>query len=225
MFARILTSALFAGFAAGLAGAIMQLIFVQPLLLHAELYEAGALTHPAAIAHPALPGFDPLRDALSILFTTLIYTAYALLLTAGMALAGERGISVTPRHGLIWGLAGFVAVQLAPAFGLPPELPGAAAADVAARQVWWFATAAATASALALIGYGRGWPAHTAAVLLLLAPHLVGAPHPEAFTGPVPPELAAHFAARALGVGLATWALLGLACAHFWQGHRAAAPA
>lgn len=225
MFARILTSALFAGFAAGLAGAILQLAFVQPLLLHAELYETGALVHPASSAHPELPGLDPARDALSVLFTTLIYTAYALLLTAGMALASERGVSLSPRDGLLWGLAGFVAVQLAPALGLPPELPGAAAADVAARQIWWFATAASTAAALALIGYGRGWPAHAAAVLLLLAPHLVGAPHPVAFTGPVPPELAAHFAARTLGVGLATWALLGLACACFWHSHRAAAPA
>lgn len=223
MFSRILTSALFAGFAAGLAGAMLQLAFVQPLLLHAELYETGVLTHPAVTADPALPAFDLVRNGLSVLFTTLVYTAYALFLTAGIALAGERGHRVSPRTGLLWGISGFVAVHLAPAFGVPPELPGSAAGDIAARQIWWFATAAAAAAAMALIGYGRGWPAWAAATLLLLAPHLIGAPHPAAFTGPVPPELAAQFAARTLGVGLATWALLGLGCACFWQGHRATA--
>jgi predicted cobalt transporter CbtA len=55
-----------------------------------------------------------------------------------------------------------------------------------------------------------------AAVALLLAPHLIGAPHPETFAGPVPPELAALFATRALGVGLAAWALLGTLAGYFW---------
>ena len=42
MFSRILTSAVFAGAAAGLIAALLQLFFVQPVLLHAELYESGA---------------------------------------------------------------------------------------------------------------------------------------------------------------------------------------
>ena len=37
-----------------------------------------------------------------------------------------------------------LAVHFAPAISLPPEVPGVAAADVFARQVWWFATVAAT---------------------------------------------------------------------------------
>jgi len=225
MFSKLITSALFAGFTAGLIGAALQLIFVQPLLLHSELYEGGQLIHPSASAHPDLGGFDLTRDALSVLFTTLIYTAYGFLLVAGMALAGERGINVAPRTGILWGIAGFVAAQLAPAFSLPPELPGSAAADVTARQIWWFATAGTAAIALALLGYGRSTIAWGIAILLLLAPHLIGAPHPDAFTGPVPPELAAAFASRALGVGLATWAILGLCCAWFWQGEAVPAPA
>src|SRR5690606_8404374 len=48
MLARLLTSALIAGAAAGLIAALMQLVFVQPVLLHAELYEGGELTHFAA---------------------------------------------------------------------------------------------------------------------------------------------------------------------------------
>jgi hypothetical protein len=37
------------------------------------------------------------------------------------------------------------------------------------------------------------------------------------FHGTVPPELGGMFAGRALGVGMATWVLLGLFAAYFWQ--------
>jgi cobalt transporter subunit CbtA len=219
MFTRIVTSALFAGAAAGLIAALLQLAFVQPVLLHAELYESGALVHFGAdlvSAHPDLGGFDPLRDALTVIFTMLTYTGYALVLVAAMALAERGGATITARTGILWGLAGFVAAHFAPGFSLAPEVPGVAAADVGARQVWWFATVAAAAVAMWLVAFGRGIPAWSAAVVLLLAPHLVGAPEPEAFTGPVPTEIGALFAARAFGVGAAAWVLLGCFAGHFW---------
>ena len=227
MFSRILVSGLFAGFAAGLIAAALQLVFLQPVLLHAELYETGKLTHfgatQAAGAAAVPAGLDPMRDGLSVLFSALIYCGYALILVAAMALAAERGVRISVRQGLLWGLAGFLAVHFAPAVGLPPELPGSAAADVALRQIWWFGTVGATAAGLALIAFGRGWIAWGAAALLIVAPHIVGAPHADGFAGPVPPELAGLFAGRALGVGLVAWALLGLFAAFFWlrEGRRA----
>ncbi|WP_297773182.1 CbtA family protein [uncultured Roseovarius sp.] len=226
MFSRIVTSALFAGFCAGLIAALLQLVFVQPVLLHAELYEGGDLVHfgaEAVSAHPDLPAFDPVRDGLSILFSALIYVGYALILVAAMAMAADRGVTINARTGLIWGIAAFVSFHFAPALSLPPEVPGVAAADLGDRQIWWWATVAATGVGLALIAFGRGWPTWGLAVLLLLAPHIVGAPHPDAFAGPVPPEIAALFAARALGVGFAAWALLGLFAGYFW--HRESANA
>ena len=220
MYARILISALFAGALTGLIAGLLQLVFVQPVLLHAELYENGALVHFGAdpvSAHPDLPGFDPVRDGLSIIFTMLTYTGYALLLIAGMSLAEDRGAVVDGRSGILWGIAGFVAFHFAPGFSLAPEVPGVAAADVAARQVWWFATVAATAVALWLIAFGRGWFIWGGAVVLLLAPHVVGAPEPDSFAGPVPTEIGALYAARALGVGLAAWVILGCTAGYFWQ--------
>jgi len=221
MFTRIVTSALFAGFAAGLIAALLQLHFVQPVLLHAELYESGALVHFGADTshgnHPDINGIDLVRDGLSILFTALVYTGYALIMIAMMAAAQDRGAEITPRNGLLWGIAGFFAVHFLPAFGLPPELPGSAAADVAPRQVWWFGTVAVSALAMWLIAFGKNWSVWAIAVVLLLMPHIIGAPHPDTFTGPVPPELAGIFASRALGVGLAAWVMLGLFSAYFWQ--------
>ncbi len=220
MFARILVSALFAGFLAGLIAALLQLVFVQPVLLHAELYESGALNHfgdaGKSGGEVAVPGVDLERDGLSVLFTTLTYTGFAFLLVAAMALAEDRGLRITVRQGLVWGVAGFAAVQLAPALGAPPELPGSAAADIDPRQIWWFGTVGATAAGLALIAFGRSWALRGVAAALLLAPHVIGAPHPDEFIGPAPPELASLFAARALGTGLAAWTLLGLLAAYFW---------
>src|SRR5690554_6361624 len=94
MFSKIVTSALFAGAVAGLIAGLLQLVFVQPVLLHAELYEGGELLHFGAdpvTVHPALPGFDAVRDGLSLIFTMLTYTGYALILLALMSVAEARG--------------------------------------------------------------------------------------------------------------------------------------
>lgn len=162
-------------------------------------------------------GIDPVRDGLSIFFTMTIYTGYALMLVAAMALANERGHEVTPRQGIIWGIAGFVVVHFAPGFTLAPELPGVARTDVYDRQIWWFATAAATAVALWLIAFGTSRVGWGIAVVLLLAPHVIGAPFPDEFAGPAPTEIGSMFAARAFGVGMVAWVLTGLFAAYFWQ--------
>ncbi len=161
------------------------------------------------------------RDGLTVLFMALVYVGYGLLLVAGFALADQFGHRVTARDGLLWGIAGFAAFQLMPAMGLSPELPGTMAADLTARQVWWLGTAISTAVALGLIGYGRSWAAYALAVVLLALPHLIGAPELEGFSGVAPPEVAAAFAARALGVGLVAWAVLGWLSARLWDGNAA----
>ncbi len=232
---KMLASAVFAGFAAGLIAAALQLVLVQPVLLQAELYESGELTHfggviadAASAAHDhathdhaadsaATGGIDIARNGLTVLFSALVYVGYGLVLVAGFALAERLGHGVTARTGIVWGIAGFVAAQLAPAIGLPPELPGSAASELVPRQIWWFATVAATAAGLGLIAFGSGWAHWGLAVLLLLAPHVIGAPQPVALAGVAPPELAGEFAARALGVGLAGWSVLGLVAGHFWS--------
>lgn len=220
MIQRLVVSALIAGFGAGLIAALLQLAFVQPVLLHAELFESGQLVHfgtQASAASVDVPRFDPRRDILSVVFTALIYTGYALIMLAAMSFAEERGQPITPRAGLIWGIAGFIAVQLAPAFGLAPELPGMNAADVTARQIWWFATVSVTAVALWLIAFGKNWAMWGTAIILIAAPHIIGAPMPDTFTGPAPSELASTFAARALGTGLAAWVTLGLLLGWVWN--------
>lgn len=220
MFSKVVVSGLIAGFGAGLFAALLQFAFVQPILLHAELFETGALTHfgadPSATQVAPQGGLDLMRDGFSVMFSALIYVGYALMLLAAMVIAEERGQPISARAGIIWGIAGWVTMQMAPAFGLAPELPGMNAADVEARQIWWFGTVAATGTGLWLLAFGRNWAMWGAAVILLAAPHIIGAPMPDTLTGPAPPELGAAFAARAIGTGLAAWTVLGLLLGATW---------
>lgn len=156
------------------------------------------------------------RNLWTTVFFGLVYVAYALILVAGFGLARTWGKVITAREGLLWGIAGFAAFQLAPAMGLAPELPGTLAADLGARQLWWWGTVAATVAALGLLGYGRSLVTAGLAVVLLALPHVIGAPELEGFSGVAPPEVAGTFSARVLGVGLAVWALMGWVAGHVW---------
>ena len=50
----------------------------------------------------------------------------------------------------------FAAFGLAPALGLPPELPGAFAASLRERQLWWLLAASGAAAGLLLLAFKRG---------------------------------------------------------------------
>lgn len=242
MFQRMLASALFAGAAAGLIAALLHFAFVQQLILLGEQYESGAISHFTSGSAPAPtttddPGHshdaetatsthshdtdaassDLQRNGLTVLFMGLVYISYGMLLTAGFGLAETMGQRIGPQQGLLWGLAGFAAFQLAPAMGLAPELPGTIAADLGARQVWWWGTVAATATGAGLLAYGRQLWMFVLAGVLLAAPHVIGAPQPDAYYGAAPPELAAAFTARVLGTGLVVWTCLGWFAGHFWS--------
>jgi cobalt transporter subunit CbtA len=218
---NLLTSALFAGVVTGLIAALLQFAYVIPALLEGELYESGARVHFAsqgvAQSERGSPGLggDLGRHVMTLGFNMITYVGFALILLALMALAERPGTPVTPRAGLIWGLAGFFAVQLAPAIGLPPELPGTPAADLAARQAWWLGTVLASGAGIGLIAFARGWLA-LLGIALIAAPQIVGAPHPADYTGTAPPELAAQFVSLSLGAAAISWAALGYLSAWFW---------
>ena len=74
-----------------------------------------------------------------------------------------------------------------------------------------------------LIAFGGNWAAWGVAIVLLLVPHVIGAPEPDVFTGPVPTEIGALFAARAYGVGMMAWVMLGGFAGYFWSREEATA--
>ena len=239
MLHRILWAALVAGLVAGVSTAVLQHFTTTPLILEAERYEngeAGGVAHAGLdagtfggarliLAHSGADHgaedhgtWSPADGIERTLYTSVatIGTAFgfALILLSAMILVDAR---ITARTGLMWGLAGFAAAGLAPALGLAPELPGAAAAELGARQIWWIGTALATASGLWLaLRVSKPW-AIAGGIALMILPHLVGAPHPEGFISDVPAELSGHFAAASLVVLAVIWALAGTLSGYVWQ--------
>lgn len=200
-FGRMVTAALIGGVAAGVVATLLQQVLLVPLIFAAEALETASAHVDQGWAPAA--GFE--RAAATLLFNCLAGVGFGMLLSGAYALRG----GVTWRQGILWALAGFVSFSVAPALGLPPELPGAHAAGLAARQGWWIATAAATAGGLAGLAFGR-LPVKLAAIALLAAPHIVGAPRAAVGTSEVPVHMAHAFAAGSLATSAVFWLVLGL---------------
>ncbi|MFL5240010.1 MAG: CbtA family protein [Rhizomicrobium sp.] len=228
LFRAIVFTALLVGIVVGAAVSTAQLFGTSPLILKGEIYQKAALTtklldsredgsvlsvgHDHSLGHDHEEGgWEPAegleRNAYTVLTNILVAIGYALILTGAMAL---RGRLVTWREGLLWGLAGFTCVMLAPMLGLPPELPGTPSAPLEARQLWWIATAVSTATSLALLAFVRTRWAAALAALLIVAPHLIGAPSaPHGEHGLAPQNLQQQFVIAAALTSLLFWGLLG----------------
>jgi cobalt transporter subunit CbtA len=213
-FRRLFFAALCAGLLTGIVAAAAQQIATVPLILAAESYE-----RPTAPADHAAAAWEPENGIERTLYTLaadlVAAIGFALLLAAGLAL---RGGTANWRDGLFWGLAGFAVFTLAPGLGLPPEIPGAAAAPLEARQLWWLATASATGAGLALLAFTRRAPYAAVAVLLIVLPHLFGAPQPAAHAADAAPAALAHrFAVAVTITSLLFWTTLGTATGYFYR--------
>ena len=219
-FLNFVVVAVLAGAIAGLGMTIAQHLATVPLILKAEVYEegssspahdhggtaaaeVGAHEHDDGSWQPS-DGFE--RTFFSFLANVVTGIGFALLLVATSELFG--GIKDW-RQGVFWGLAGFAAFTLAPGLGLPPELPAMPAAELGPRQLWWIATVICTATALGLLVYRRSPFAVIAAVVLLVAPHLIGAPQPASYESPIPEGLHHSFVVAVVLTTLLFWLLLG----------------
>lgn len=221
MIGRVILAALLAGVAAGLIMGVIQHFKLTPLILEAEVFEtAGGAGHSHETATAADPvtaeAADPEEWGPADGWERTFYTTAASMLAgAGFAavLAGialVSGIPLTARNGLLWGLAGFISVNLAPAMGLSPELPGMPAGDLLARQIWWIGTIIATGIGIYLIAIKRQSWAIAVGVALIIAPHLIGAPQPPTHESGVPAGLAAEFAANSIAAAAAFWCVIGV---------------
>ncbi|MBX6323485.1 MAG: CbtA family protein [Rhodospirillaceae bacterium] len=223
-FRQIVLAAALAGLIGGLVATAAQIVRVVPLIYSAEGYEQAA---HAAVGHAhddADEGWAPAegveRLGLTAVANVLTGVGFALLLSAAFALRGRAGW----RSGLLWGAAGFLTFTLAPAIGLPPELPGAAAAPLAERQLWWWLTVAATGGGLALVLLDRRAWAVALGLVLIVLPHVVGVPRSATPGGAAPPWMERQFVAAALATSLLFWLVLG-AAAGFLYGRFAASRA
>lgn len=215
VFRTLAIVALVAGTVAGLALAAGQQLAAVPLIHAAEALEPAT---PAADGHAHdhaawMPEEGLERMAFTALADIGAGIGFAFLLAAAFVL---RGGGVGWRQGLLWGLAGFGVFAAAPFLGLPPELPGAPGAAVGARQLWWLMTVLATAGGLALLVARVSPLPALAGVLLILAPHLAGAPHPVGAATPVPEQLSRDFAVAVTMTAFVFWLVLGGLAGHLY---------
>ncbi|GLS31481.1 cobalt transporter subunit CbtA [Mesorhizobium albiziae] len=232
LFRNVVFVAAIAGLLAGIVMTAMQAYATVPLILQAETFEnaeaapahdhaeaapttdTAAATAPEAAA-PAAHDHGEEAWAPADGFERYAYTAAANVVTAiGFALilvavSEAFGGILSWRQGLFWGFAGFAVFTLAPGLGLPPELPAMPAADLAARQVWWIGTVAATAIGLALIAFRRSAPLAILGLALIVTPHIIGAPQPESHESPIPANLHHQFVVAATVTSLIFWVVLG----------------
>ena len=228
-----LTVALLAGISAGVVSWAVQMFGTTPLILEAEVFEtAGAPAEPVAAAEATAhtheagtaahehdaeawgPADGWERNLYTLGADVLTGVGFAFLLTAAIVFFGK---GADWRRGLLWGLAGFASFSLAPAFGLPPELPGTEAAPLLDRQLWWIGTVVATAGGLFAAAWLRNVYGYAIAVVLIAAPHVIGAPQPETPGGLAPEELEHRFILVAIATSLVFWLVLGALTGAFFK--------
>ncbi|MGH8449620.1 CbtA family protein [Pseudomonas sp.] len=227
MIKRIAQTAGFTGLLAALLLTLLQSFWVAPLILQAETFEKAPTATEmhehaegaAAHTHDA-EAWEPENGWQRVLSTTggnlVVAVGFALMLAGLYTLRAPTRTA----QGLLWGLAGYATFVLAPTLGLPPELPGTAAADLAQRQIWWIGTAASTAVGIALIVFGRSWLLKVLGVAILVVPHVIGAPQPEVHSMLAPEALEAQFKIASQLTNVAFWLALGLISAWLFRRNR-----
>jgi cobalt transporter subunit CbtA len=192
--------------------------------LQAEEYEtAPAHDEAAAPAGEAWAPADGLeRTAWTLLFNMLSGIAFSLIAAAASLLTR---LPLTTGNGALWGLAGFSIFMLSPSAGLPPELPGMAAGELAGRQLWWWGAVTATAAGIGILALIRQVAWKAAGIAVIALPHIFGAPHAPGHASGVPAELANAFAANALVASAIFWMVLGVSLGYLLNRKPAAAEA
>ncbi|AHF67406.1 MULTISPECIES: CbtA family protein [Pseudomonas] len=230
MFKRIIQTAGFSGLLAALLLTLLQSFWVSPLILQAETFEKAPAEHVHEHDHADASAaghshdeeaWEPEDGWQRILSTTggnlVVAVGFALMLVALYTLRAPGRTS----QGALWGLAGFAVFVLAPTLGLPPELPGTAAADLNLRQYWWIGTAASTAAGLALIAFGQNWLLKVLGAAILVVPHLIGAPQPLTHESLAPEALESQFILASLLTNALFWVALGLISAWLFRRNNA----
>jgi len=241
----IAAPALLAGLLAALLLTLIQVLWVSPLIWQAEVFENAAEAEPQAAPadhhdeanhqhhHEAASGHDhgaasahehdhgsewqPEDGWPRIAFTgasnLVMAIGYALVLVSLFHWRKPQTVIA----GIGWGIAGYAVFFVAPSLGLPPELPGTAAAELTLRQAWWLTTALCTAIAIGLVLFRKDWLARSIAVALLVAPHIYGAPQAPSHESLAPEALHHQFVIATSIANGVFWLALGLCTAWLYR--------
>ena len=188
-FRQIFLISCLSAIAASIGFSVFQWYLVNPIIFSAELYELAGPLDSGVLGQvePWGPEDGIERSLYTLLANFLMALAYSLLLASAMVFSG----SSSTLKGIAWGMAAYLSVFVAPGLGLPPEIPGMQAAELAQRQNWWLLTVSLTAIGLAVLAFSPRYY-KGAGLILILLPHLIGAPVAEihGFSHPDPDAIA-----------------------------------
>jgi len=172
-FRNLVLSAFTIAIVAGLFLSAYQSSAITPIILESEVYEVlDPITEDTPEAWS--PEDGTVRAGFSFIANFLVCFTYALLLMSAMATRK----SLTVSQGVFWGACAYLSIFVAPTIGLAPEIPGMEAAHLEGRQAWWLLTVIFTALGLWSLAF-KPLAFKVFASLLILTPHLIGAPQPE----------------------------------------------
>ena len=211
-FREIITAALWTGLLAGLLLTTVQQIQIIPSILNAEVYAEKATASVISNAesphqeHEWQPKNGWERNFFTAAANIGLGIGFALLMGSAMCLRGGAG---NWQQGLLWGLAGYMVFYVAPSLGLPPEVPGAETAKLLDRQNWWLITVLDSSFGLSLMAFAKTSLNKLFGAVLLIAPHLIGAPQPEFHSSTAPIELVQSFIVASVIANAVFWLAIG----------------
>ncbi len=225
MIVRFLLAALAAGVFSGLLMTAAQTVRVVPLIQQAEFYEDGTMDshthstegdqahqHESSSEDSGNMLFGVSRIGGTLMANIVLGAGFALVMAALVLIAGPQ---ITYTNAILWGIFGWMAVQLLPSLGTPPELPGMPTADLETRKIWWIATVAMSAAGIWLFVTKSSLLLKVAGGVLVGLPHVIGAPKPDDLASDVPAHLASEYAVAALVTTLFFWVVLAYSLTWF----------
>ncbi|VAX17337.1 hypothetical protein MNBD_NITROSPINAE04-1339 [hydrothermal vent metagenome] len=139
-----LVSGIVAGLGAGFLLGLMQVGFITPIIVEAEVYENQI---PATHEERSANNHDPRhhltekggirRSLFTILGASLLGSAIGIVAAVLMGVIAAQNLKISLRQGLLLGLAGYLAFNIIPGLGVAPAPPGVQGAPFDARQSWW----------------------------------------------------------------------------------------
>lgn len=214
MFKNLLLVGLLAGVMSGSFLTLLQAVTVIPLIHQAEQYErqlpvigseTGQHEHdgPEKEWEPA-NGWE--RFAFTWLANVSIAAGFGLMMAGTMSLHPPKSWT----QAVLFGVAGYYAFFLGPAFLLPPELPGADSSHLQSRQAIWLYAVVVSLVSMALVSFStRPW-LRLLGLVSLASPFLLFTQEDVRYSVPVPSELIDQFTRMTAVTNALLWATIGL---------------